>query len=72
MADFCRQCSLDLFGPDEENDMAGITKPEDWANGLSCVVLCEGCGPIQVDPEGNCITPDCLKQHGRNRTWPGS
>lgn len=35
MADFCSQCSMDLFG--------------------------EGCGPIQVDLSGCCISTDCLK-----------
>lgn len=63
MADFCNQCAVDLgFSP---GDMKGITKPEDWTQGMSCVVLCEDCGAIQVDPEGNCISEDCLKQHGK-------
>ena len=64
MADFCKQCTLELFGSDMPNDMAGITSKEDWKQGLSCLVLCEDCGPCQVDPEGNCISPDCLKSHG--------
>lgn len=62
MADFCMQCSAAL-GFNEPNDLVGITKPEDWANGLSCVVLCEGCGPIQVDPDGRCISPNCDEGH---------
>ena len=62
MASFCNQCALDLgFEP---GDLAGITKQKDWAKGLAAVVLCEDCGPIQVDPEGNCISRDCLKEHG--------
>ena len=64
MADFCMQCSEELFGKDF-GDLAGITKPEDWKKGLACVVLCEGCGPIQVDPEGRCISIDCLKKHNK-------
>ena len=62
MADFCRQCSIRIFGEDY-HDLAKITTPEDWTQGKSAVVLCEGCGPIQVDPEGNCISKDCL-EHG--------
>jgi len=62
MADFCEQCSKDMGF--SENDLRGITKPEDVVQGLYAVVLCEGCGPIQVDPEGNCISADCLLKHG--------
>lgn len=56
MADFCKECHAYMFGNDMgENDMAGITTPEDTANGLYANVLCEGCGPTQVDHEGRCI-----------------
>jgi hypothetical protein len=61
MADFCTQCSIEIFGKDFDN-MRGITKQEDWNKGLSCVVLCEGCGHIQVDPTGKCVS-DCDKHH---------
>ena len=64
MADFCKQCSEELFGKDF-GDLAGITKPEDWDKGLACVVLCEGCGSIQVDPEGRRISIDCLRKHNK-------
>lgn len=66
MASFCKQCSLDLFGEDF-SDFANITAQEDYKNNLACVVLCEGCGPIQVDPEGRCISKDCLKSHDKQR-----
>jgi hypothetical protein len=59
MADFCRQCSERLFGQDFR-DLAGLTSPEDWADGKAVVVICEGCGPIQVDPDGACTSADCL------------
>lgn len=59
MADFCRQCAIDLWGEDPR-DLAGITTPEGWGRGLACSVICEGCGPIQVDPDGNCVSSDCL------------
>ena len=63
MADFCSQCSKELFGEDFK-ELAGITTEEDWEKGLACVVICEGCGYIQVDPKGNCISTDCLQKHG--------
>ena len=59
MADFCKQCSIDLFGQDF-HDMKGLSTEEDTKKGLFAVVLCEGCGPCQVDHEGNCISTDCL------------
>jgi hypothetical protein len=62
MADFCQQCSIDLFGKDFE-DMKGATTQEDWDKGLAAICLCEGCGYIQVDPDGKCTT-DCDKHHG--------
>lgn len=66
MADFCKACTEELFGVHaaQSNDMANITEPEEWDKGLAVTVLCEGCGPIQVDPKGNCVTTDCL-QHGK-------
>lgn len=63
MADFCLQCNVDLFfGP--HSDFDGLSTPEDTANGLYCVVLCEGCGPCQVDHTGYCVSRDCLERHG--------
>ncbi len=61
MADFCKQCSIDLFGEDTK-DLAGLTKQEHWDEAKAVCVICEGCGYIQVDPEGNCVSPDCLHQ----------
>ncbi len=60
MADFCRQCSADQ-GFDGE-DLAGITTKDDEAQGLAAVVICEGCGVVQVDHEGNCLG-GCLEKH---------
>lgn len=60
MADFCQQCSFDYFGKDFE-DFKGATSPAEDKAGYAAVVLCEGCGAIQVDSEGRCITADCLK-----------
>lgn len=56
MADFCAQCAIEIFGEDT-GDLRGITTPEIWKNGLACMALCEECGVILVDPEGNCVSP---------------
>jgi hypothetical protein len=61
MADFCKACSIDIFGEDFK-ELALITKEEDWKGGKACTALCEGCGFIQVDPEGNCVSPDCFEE----------
>ena len=63
MADFCLQCGIEMFGPEIPCDMAGLSTEEDTKNGLFAVVLCEGCGGIQVDHTGKCISSDC-KEHG--------
>lgn len=70
MADFCKQCSLDMWGEDM-GDLRGITKQDEWANGKAAVVICEGCGYIQVDPEGNCVTGDCdcAGKRGHGLPW---
>lgn len=62
MADFCLQCATALDFP--TTDMAKITTAEEWGEGLAAIVLCEGCGVIQVDPEGRCVTKDCFEKHG--------
>ena len=71
MADFCKQCSIDHFGQDTK-DLADITSREDWEKQQACVVICEGCGVIQVDPEGNCVTKDCecAGEEGHGLPWP--
>lgn len=46
MADFCQECSEELFGPGH-NDFYGYCKP-----GYLAKVLCESCGVIYVDSEG--------------------
>ncbi len=63
MADFCKQCSTDIFGQDFE-DMKGLGKGEDVAlkEGWGYSVLCEGCGYTLVDEDGKCIA-DCDKHH---------
>ena len=57
MADFCQQCSLEAFDKDTK-DFAGLSNAVHTKNGLYAVVLCESCGPCQVDHNGKCITHD--------------
>ena len=40
-------------------DLAGLSTEQDTKNGLYPVVLCESCGPIQVNHHGQCVSPDC-------------
>jgi hypothetical protein len=61
MADFCKQCSIEHFGKDH-HDLAELSTPEDTTNDLYASALCEGCGPIQVDHTGNCVS-DCFEGH---------
>lgn len=74
MADFCKACSIEHFGKDY-GDHAKISTPEDTAANRFAGVICEGCGFIYVDHEGNCVSPDCSlagkEGHGvRSRTEP--
>lgn len=56
MADFCKQCSIDLFGEDFR-DLAGIgaARGEELEPGSGWIALCEGCGPTLVDDNGVCM-----------------
>lgn len=54
MADFCKQCSIDMFGHDC-GDLKGITTKEETENGRYARVICEGCGFVLVDHEGNVV-----------------
>lgn len=70
MADFCKACSIKNFGNDYE-DLKNITKEKDWKEGKASVVICEGCGVIQVNLEGNCVSEDCLEKGkpGHGMPW---
>lgn len=71
MADFCKQCALEMWGPSIDNDFKGDTPAEAWEAGFANHALCEGCGPISVDPEGNCVSSDCMKagEEGHGLPW---
>lgn len=64
MADFCNQCAREMGLP--EGDMKGIGDPSSPplkpGEGFPCI--CEGCGYILVDAEGNCMGGEgCLENH---------
>jgi len=63
MADFCKQCSLELFDRDS-GDFKGLLTEEAHKEGYFMPVLCEGCGPCTVDHTGKCCDPTCMKKHG--------
>ncbi len=68
MADFCAQCAKDMNFP--ESDFLWVSEhltPEEEADGMGIVVLCEGCGPILVNRLGECISQDCCENHGEVR-----
>jgi len=71
MADFCRQCNWAHFEIDESD--CAPTKLGDQMAGLYNPVLCEGCGPTQIDWQGYCIyhkgrtSSECFKDTERNR-----
>ena len=62
MADFCKQCSIEIFGEDY-GDLKGLSTDKDTKEGKYPVVLCEECGPTHVDHEGRCVSPDCMVKH---------
>lgn len=59
MADFCKQCSEEDFGFDDES-LKGLCD-----DGTVVEVICEGCGHCIVNHLGECEDPWCLKKHGR-------
>jgi hypothetical protein len=68
MADFCKQCSVDMFGED-----FGEFRRESDDENLAWLVLCEGCGPVQVNRRGECISGDCLVSgHAVPHKWKES
>lgn len=62
MAEFCKQCTDELYKPGllkkENYDFYGLTPANTYLQ-----VLCEGCGETLVDSEGFCAWPHCSK-HG--------
>lgn len=61
MADYCKQCSSSIFGKDYE-DLSQLMTKEEAEQGLMVSVICEGCGFIQVNQSGECVSQDCLEK----------
>ena len=61
MADFCQQCSQEMFGEDFK-ELANMGDDTPLKPGWGYQVLCEGCGPTLVDNDGKCIA-DCDLHH---------
>ena len=55
MADFCKDCSIELFGEDFK-ELANIAR-----EGEAAQVLCESCGYIWVNSKGEKIKMDTQK-----------
>jgi len=66
MADFCKQCSMDIFGEDF-GDLAKLCTKKENEQGLYAIVVCEGCGTTLVDNEGRCVSSDCLRKHSESK-----
>lgn len=66
MADFCQQCSIEIFGSDfgDFKGLGTLTDEQRADGGWGWPVLCEECGMTLVNEEGACIMRDCLKKHG--------
>lgn len=64
MADFCKLCSIELFGQDER-DLANLNPKVTLGPGEGFAVICEGCGFVYVNHEGECL--GCDKHEGPAR-----
>ena len=60
MADFCKDCSIEMWGKDNE-DLSNLISRERVLQGYAARVLCEGCEGILVNHLGVCIDPQCKK-----------
>lgn len=66
MADFCKQCSIEMFCEDY-GDLAELVP---WLNlGVVMSALCEGCGPCYVEIDGEC-TGECEFGHKNKEEEP--
>jgi len=63
MAEFCLDCSKELFG--EDSDFKGIISEEMSHEGWVAPVLCEGCGFIEVDHLGKKVEDNVEQKQKR-------
>lgn len=61
MAEFCSQCTKELFN-ENRSDFEGECTEDDNAHNWFAEVLCEGCGFTNVDYRGRCVGV-CEKGH---------
>jgi hypothetical protein len=61
MADFCKQCSIELFGKDE-GDLRMLLPT--LLPGHVIPALCEDCGYTAVNLEGECVGGAWCSKHG--------
>ena len=57
MADFCKDCSLAMFGEDF-GDLAKLMPADKYNEDHGALALCECCGPIVVDIDGKRLSLD--------------
>ncbi len=55
MADFCKECAKEMWGPDIPSDLKGLITQEEIDDGMMMRVLCEGCGLVHVGPDGGVL-----------------
>lgn len=64
MAEFCRDCALDMWGSEDSTDFKDISTEEDTEKGQFASVLCEGCGDILVDHTGKRVAKLTEREDG--------
>jgi hypothetical protein len=57
MADYCRTCSIVLFGKDFK-ELADLLPANQYTKETGALALCECCGPIVVDVDGKRMSKD--------------
>lgn len=57
MADFCKECSIAMFGEDF-GELAQSMPEDKFDEDHGALVLCECCGPIVVDFNGKRMSKD--------------
>ena len=67
MPNLCNACAAEVHC---NGDFKGIAEDEVWELGKAAMVMCDGCGIIQVDPEGNCVDSDCKKKGTKGHGMP--
>lgn len=56
MSGYCKSCSIAILGRDHE-DFSGMLGPALAAEGYGLLAVCDECGPVLVDGDGQRILP---------------